>query len=132
MIILSLLRQADILREVGKWIKSHGDAIYGTRGGPFYLDDWGVSTRKGNNAFLHILNLSCDELLLPPLEQKVVSAKFYDCGETVLFRQTEDNMRLIFPLDKRHKLDIIVILEFDSPVGWNCHLRHRHRPWKQW
>jgi alpha-L-fucosidase len=50
--------QAERLREMGKWLEKYGYTIYGTRGGPFKPTDWGVSTRKGNKIFLHILKWS--------------------------------------------------------------------------
>ena len=47
--------QVDRLEEMGKWLGKYGYSIYGTRGGPFKPTDWGVSTRKGNTIYLHIL-----------------------------------------------------------------------------
>jgi alpha-L-fucosidase len=48
--------QVERLKDMGQWLKTNGYTIYGTRGGPFMPADWGVSTRKGNTVFLHILN----------------------------------------------------------------------------
>jgi alpha-L-fucosidase len=50
--------QAERLREMGQWLKTYGYSIYGTRGGPFKPTDWGVSTRKDNKVYLHILKWS--------------------------------------------------------------------------
>jgi alpha-L-fucosidase len=47
--------QIERLKEMGKWLGKYGYSIYGTRGGPFKPTDWGVSTRKGNRIYLHIL-----------------------------------------------------------------------------
>lgn len=47
--------QVERLKEMGKWLDKYGYTIYGTRGGPFKPTDWGVSTRKGNKIYLHIL-----------------------------------------------------------------------------
>jgi alpha-L-fucosidase len=47
--------QVERLKEMGKWLENYGYTIYGTRGGPFKPTDWGVSTRKGNKIYLHIL-----------------------------------------------------------------------------
>jgi len=59
--------QADRLREMGKWLDKYGYAVYGTRGGPFKPTDWGVSTRKGNKIYLHILKWSGNlpKIILP-------------------------------------------------------------------
>ncbi len=48
------------LKEMGQWLQKYGYSIYGTRGGPFKPTDWGVSTRKENTIFLHILKWNGD------------------------------------------------------------------------
>ena len=59
--------QVERLKEMGKWLDKYGYTIYGTRGGPFKPTDWGVSTRKGNKIYLHILKWSGDspKIVLP-------------------------------------------------------------------
>jgi alpha-L-fucosidase len=42
-------------REMGRWLRAHGDTIYRTRGGPLPPAAWGVSTRRGRKAYLHVL-----------------------------------------------------------------------------
>jgi len=65
--------QAERLREMGKWLEKYGYTIYGTRGGPFKPTDWGVSTRRGNKIYLHILKWSGDspKIVLPDLGMTV-------------------------------------------------------------
>ena len=47
------------LQEVGAWLKTHGETVYGTRRGPIEAQSWGVSTTRGARAdqriYLHIL-----------------------------------------------------------------------------
>ncbi len=41
--------ERDVLLEIGRWLKTNGDAIYGTEASPFREHfDWGMITRKGN------------------------------------------------------------------------------------
>ncbi len=47
--------QAERLREMGQWLGKYGASVYGTRGGPFLPGSWGVSTRKDNLIYLHLL-----------------------------------------------------------------------------
>jgi alpha-L-fucosidase len=47
--------QAERLREMGHWLEKYGASVYGTRGGPFIPGPWGVSTRKENLIYLHLL-----------------------------------------------------------------------------
>ncbi len=46
------------LTAVGKWLGKNGEAVYGTRPGPISTQAWGVSTRKGELVFLHVLQPS--------------------------------------------------------------------------
>lgn len=47
--------QLQRLDELGRWLQSHGKAIYGTRGGPFLPSATAGSTRSGKTIFLHLL-----------------------------------------------------------------------------
>ena len=44
-------------------MNQYGETIYGTRGGDVVPHTWGVSTRKGDRLFIHILDLQDDALL---------------------------------------------------------------------
>lgn len=68
-------KQTETLKGVGLWLKRHGRAVYGTRSGPLQPVD-GVygATTAGDSVFIHIVGWPADELSLPPLPRKVVSA----------------------------------------------------------
>lgn len=66
------------MKEMGEWLEQYGETIYGTRSGDVAPHPWGVSTRKGNRLFIHILDLQDNRLYLP-LQTKVKKAfKFID------------------------------------------------------
>lgn len=51
--------EAEVLEEIGEWLKINGDAIYGTEPSPFREQfDWGMITRKANRLNL-ILSGTC-------------------------------------------------------------------------
>ncbi len=58
-------QQVDLLRGVGEWLKVNGEGVYGTRGGPFLPNDRMASTHKGNVIYLHVMDRSVKEILLP-------------------------------------------------------------------
>ena len=62
------------LLEAGKWLRKHEEAIYGTQGGPFFSQEWGLSTFKGNKVFLFPEKMEDDELVLPFMNQNILSA----------------------------------------------------------
>src|SRR5262245_19283942 len=77
------------LREMGAWLNTHGDAIYGTRGGPIAPRPWGVTTKKGNRVYVHVLEWPDAGLLLPPLPAAVRSARFLSSGRPAEFTSTQ-------------------------------------------
>ena len=83
----------DRLEKIGAWMSRYGETVYGTRGGEVSPRDWGVTTRKGNKLFVHILNLP-DKVLFLPLEAKVRKAVRYDDRRPVRFQQTREGLLL--------------------------------------
>ncbi len=49
-------REKNRLSEIGRWLKTNGDAIYLTQGGPVRPAKWGTCTRKGKNMYLLVNN----------------------------------------------------------------------------
>jgi alpha-L-fucosidase len=54
-----------LLKGVGKWMDVNGEAVYGTRGGPFLPDDRIASTHKGHFIYLFVMDPSLKEIRLP-------------------------------------------------------------------
>jgi len=106
--------QAKVLRQMGAWLKAHGQTIYGTRGGPYKPGLWGGSTRKGNKVFLHILEEIHDGTLrLPPLPAKVVGHRVLTGGSATV-RQGRAGLEIVLDeAARRAPVDRIVELELD-------------------
>lgn len=47
-------RDTIILHRIGQWMERNGESIYGTTATPLPIQPWGVSTRKGNQLYLHV------------------------------------------------------------------------------
>lgn len=84
------------LKEVGHWMDIYGETIYGTRGGDVAPRQWGVSTRKGNRLFIHILDLK-DNGLYIPLTAKVSKAVQFADKTPIQFKQTKQGVLLELP-----------------------------------
>jgi len=100
------------LKEIGQWLEKNGESIYGTRGGPITPRPWGVTTRKGNKVYLHILNWPDPVLAMPKMPQKVKSAKFLKDGTKVEFLEHDKYGFFIrLPQNAHDEIDTIVVLE---------------------
>ncbi|MBO0798287.1 MAG: alpha-L-fucosidase [Blastocatellia bacterium] len=100
------------LKEIGRWLDKNGESIYGTRGGPLTPRPWGVTTRKGNKVYLHILNWQDQVLSMPKMPQKVKSAKFLKDGSKVEYLEHEKYGFFIrIPSSALDDVDTIVVLE---------------------
>ncbi len=78
------------LKEMGEWLGKYGESIYGTRGGEVLPHTWGVTTRKGNKLYVHILDLA-DNCLFLPTTTKVESARCLNDGNAVKFDNVKGN-----------------------------------------
>jgi alpha-L-fucosidase len=100
-------RQKDILLKIGAWLKTNGETIYGTRGGPFEPGLWGASTRRENKIYVHVVSWPSAPLRLPPLKEHIQSARDLN-GAEVEWKQSESGLEISVPTKQRDALDTIV------------------------
>lgn len=98
------------LQAVGEWLSKYGDSIYGTRGGPVPPGDWGVTTQKDNQIYVHVLNWGAPLLALPPIGSKVAGARSLLDGASVDFTQNSDGLILKVPPAKKEEVDRVIVL----------------------
>ena len=82
------------MKEIGEWLRTNGETVYGTTAGDIPAQEWGVTTRKGNRLFVHIFNLDSKELLLP-LGCKVKKAFTFADKKAVKFKKTKEGVKLM-------------------------------------
>lgn len=99
------------LHEIGQWTGKYGESIYGTRGGPITPRPWGVTTTKGNQVFVHLLDWPDELLAMPKLPRSVANAKLLSTGEQVEIREAGNSLLLKVPLGNRDPYDTVVVLE---------------------
>jgi alpha-L-fucosidase len=83
--------EAKVARAMGEWLKTYGDAIYGTRGGPFANGPWGGSCHKGDKLYLHVYEWPDAGLAFDALPRKVLSARTLT-GAPATFTQSADEL----------------------------------------
>ena len=101
--------------ELGDWLKLNGQAIYGTRGGPYAPGSWGVSTRKGRKVYLFVTKWRTETLSLPALSAEVKAARLVT-GGTVSFHKTNKSWDIYVPETFRRPMVTIVEISLDCDV----------------
>ena len=99
------------LAEVGDWLKSKGETIYGTRGGPISPRPWGVTTQKGDRVYVHVLDWKDAVLTLPKFDRPVKSAAYFVGGKAVPVTADKDALTLRLDPSAFDPIDTIVVLE---------------------
>ena len=100
--------QQRTLRELGAWMRQHGEAVQGTRAGPLQPVDgvWGT-TQRGDRVYLHVLRWPADELQLPALPRQVRAARNLS-GGGVGWREHEGGLAVtVAPADRGTPVTVI-------------------------
>ena len=101
------------LKEMGEWMKTYGETIYGTRGGCVAPHPWGVTTQKGDRLFVHILDLQDKALFLPLEGQKVKRAMDFASRQALKFKRVDGG--IVLQLDEvPTEVDKVVELQLDG------------------
>jgi alpha-L-fucosidase len=101
----------NLLAQIGEWMRSNGETIYGARGGPVMPQTWGVTTQKENKVYVHILDWQDETLLLPAFSKRIKSAVLFNDKSPVKFVENEFGISLRLPKISSDNIDTIVEME---------------------
>ena len=102
------------LQDIGTWLQTYGPSIYGTRRGPIPPQKWGVTTRRGDTVFVHVLDATEGALTLPLTGLHVVRATMMATGARVVVSETDSGITLTLPAHTATDIDRVVVLETTS------------------
>ncbi|HEX8464532.1 MAG TPA: alpha-L-fucosidase [Abditibacterium sp.] len=115
--------QIERLLAMGKWLKTNGEAIYATRGGPFVAPlPWGRTTQKkradgGTTLYLHIWEWPADgKITLPGIKQLARSGRLLARGSEVKATLTLDGLVVELPGNAPDADVSVAALEFNGPI----------------
>ena len=101
------------LKEIGAWLEKYGESIYGTRGGPIKVDDWGGTTNKENKLYFHVLDWAADEIFVPNVYGAQVKCL---TGAPVYVREANGMLAISVPSDYRQEIDTIIEITYSKKV----------------
>jgi alpha-L-fucosidase len=108
--------EVDRLEAMGAWLKTNGQAIYGTRPGPFTQQPaWGRVTAKGDRLYLEVFDWPSDgKLQLPAVPNHEVAAAFllaHPHRSGVSVSQDSDSITVSVPAEAPDAVASVVVLE---------------------
>ena len=120
-------REAGILEQIGRWMQTHGEAIYGTvpegiydlsRGrvqGPMF--HYGMWTCKGNKAYFTLFYYPGEELIVSKIGPGVISSRLLTTGQPLKVEPISNGRTRItgLPADPPDPLAPVVEVEFAGP-----------------
>jgi alpha-L-fucosidase len=107
--------EAKVARAMGEWLKTYGEAIYGTRGGPYRNGSWGGSCHKGKKLFLHVYQWPKQGLAFDALPAKVLSARTLT-GAPAAVTQSENELSVSVAEKDRATLVTVIELTLDKTL----------------
>jgi len=107
--------EAAVARAMGQWLERYGDAIYGTRGGPYRNGEWGGSCHKSDKLFLHVYDWPAGPLTFDPLPRHVLAARTLD-GKPVSVAQDADELTVSVAEADRDTPVTVIELTLDGPI----------------
>ncbi len=107
------------LQDMGAWLRVNGEAIYGTKAGPFNYLSWGAATRKGDLLYLHVTDWPEDGLLNVPLTSRVSEAALLvDPKNKLKIKREKERIIIALPEEAPDPVASVIILKLkDEPVA---------------
>lgn len=102
----------DRLKVVGKWLKTNGEAIYGTTASPFAYVSFGRCTRKNDKLYLHVTKYPTDGVIKVPLDNAVVKAYLLAQPKTIVTHKVAGKyLQLQLPKTPLDSVATVVVLQ---------------------
>jgi alpha-L-fucosidase len=110
------------LREIGVWMKTNGEAIYGTTASPFQHLAWGRCTKQVRQddvtLYLHVFHWPKDgKLHVPGLHSEVRSARLLDGGQKLTTTATDAGVTVMLPAKVPDAIASVIVLELEGKLN---------------
>ena len=109
-------QQKQSLLGAGVWLKSYGDSIYKTHGGPWLPAEWGGSTYCGDRVYVHVFQTKKPIQLAKIPGMKLSLACVMTGQDGVVFREGDDGYTIDAQQVRELDRPLIVELKASRPV----------------
>ena len=102
------------LLEMGNWLKTYGETIYGTRKSFMKPAEWGVAVEKGDKVYLHITNPKAvkNQIELKDFPYELKKASCFESGKNIKFSidKTSNEIKIQIPVLDSVSIDQVIVL----------------------
>ena len=111
--------ESEALKQIGLWVKTNQEAIYGTTANPFHqIFDWGDITTKGDALYLFVEKMpQSGEITLSGYNGIVSDVKLLSDNRTCNFKETKEGLKIQLPTNLTS--DNIPVLKVSFRDGFN-------------
>ena len=107
-----------VLKQIGDWLKVNGEAVYGSKRGPFDYLPWGWTTRKGDMLYLFVLQWPKDGLLRIPMQNPVSKAWLQNDPSKIMKSETKDGLTILeIPKQAPDPIASVIACKVDGEIS---------------
>lgn len=106
-------RQVARLKEMGAWLRQNGEAIYGTKGGPYVPTAEYGATRMGNKIYINVFQKKDSTLNIPLLPNAKILKSYFLNGSAVAIRSDSKGYKIELPATLPDENCSVIVLELD-------------------
>jgi alpha-L-fucosidase len=102
------------MRDIGRWMATNGEAIYGTTASPFERPSWGRLTKKSGKLYAHVFDWPQNGMLRVPVGKLPITKAYLlaDSSRSELKTETRENALIIqVPKDAPDKIASVLVIE---------------------